>query len=117
MCRALKVLCAAPDRERLAGLKMAAASVAWELVGGARSAEELGAQVADRAPDVVVVDSALGEPAVSAARAAAGERRLRIVVVGPGDLAGADARAPAASTEDVRAAILGMPAPGGPVRS
>lgn len=115
MCRALAVLCAAADREHLAALKAAAVSVAWELVGGARSPAELAQQVADRRPDVVVVDAALGEEAVAAARAAAGDRRLRVVVVGTGEPGGEDARV--ADPQGIRPAILGLPAPGGPVRS
>ena len=35
MCRALKVLCAAEGRERLAVLKRASVGARWELVGGA----------------------------------------------------------------------------------
>jgi DNA-binding NarL/FixJ family response regulator len=111
MCRALKLLCAAPDRERLVGLKRAAVGATWELVGGATSAEELGMQVAQWRPDVVVLDASLGPEAV--ARVRAQSPACRIVSVGSVD--GADAVAP--SLEDVRGEILGVPKPGGPVRS
>jgi hypothetical protein len=109
MCRALKVLCAAPDAERLAGLKRATVSVHWELVGGAVSAEDLAHQVVLHHPDVVVVDAALGTAAVDVLRGSA--PLVRVVAVGP--LGGADAVA--SSMQGIRDAILGIPRPGGPV--
>jgi hypothetical protein len=109
MCRALKVLCAAPDAERLAELKRATVSVHWELVGGALSAEDLARQVAMHHPDVIVVDAALGTAAVDGLR---GPMPL-IRVVAVGSLAGADAVA--SSVEEIRPAILGVPRPSGPV--
>jgi hypothetical protein len=110
MCRALTVLCAAPDRTRLGELKRASVAQEWELTGGATSVEELGSQVADLGPDVVVIDAALGPQAVAACRGA--KPGIRVVSVGP--LSGTDEEA--ASVEEVRAAILGLPWPGGPVR-
>ena len=110
MCRALKVLCAAADRSRLAELKRAAVGTHWELVGGASSVPELEQQIAEFEPDVVVVDVGLGEQAVDSVRGAG--RPARLVAVGR--LTGADAEA--AEVEEVRAAILGLPHPGGPVR-
>jgi hypothetical protein len=110
MCRALTVLCAAADRARLGELKRAAVATEWELAGGATSLEELAAQVSDLRPDVVVVDAALGPDAVTRAREA--KPGIRVVSVGP--LGDADEEA--ASLDEVRAAILGLPRPGGPVR-
>jgi hypothetical protein len=110
MCRALTVLCAAGDRERLGELKRASVAVEWELAGGATSLEELAAQVADLRPDVVVVDAALGPEA--ATRAHQAKPGVRVVSVGP--LPEADEEA--ASLDEVRGAILGLPRPGGPVR-
>jgi hypothetical protein len=85
-------------------------SATWDLTGGARSVEELGRQVADRRPDVVVIDAVLGPQAVEVVRAAHPAAR----VISVGALPGADAWA--AEPAGVRAAILGMPKPGGPVR-
>lgn len=110
MCRALKVLCAAPTPDRLAELRRAAVSAHWELVGGASSLDELGRQVAEWGPDVVVVDGGLGAAAVEAARRA--RPAVRVVAVGAVD--GADQVA--ASLAQVRGVILGLPGPGGPVR-
>ncbi|HEY3209330.1 MAG TPA: SGNH/GDSL hydrolase family protein [Actinomycetota bacterium] len=111
MCRALTVLCAASDRARLGELKRASVAVEWELAGGATSLEELAAQVADLRPDVVVIDAALGPQAVAKAKEA--KPGIRVVSIGP--LPQADEEA--ASLEEVRAAILGLPRPGGPVRA
>jgi DNA-binding NarL/FixJ family response regulator len=112
MCRALKVLCAAPDPERLIELKRAVVSVHWELRGGAMSVDELVNQIAVLQPDVVVIDAALGPEAATGVR----ERRpeARIVAVG-GPLEGADAFAETAAA--VKDAILGVPPVGGPVRT
>src|SRR5687768_13461901 len=105
MCRALKVLCAAPDAGRLAELKRATVSVDWELVGGALSAEDLARQVALHRPDVVVVDAALGPDVVASVRSARPDARIIAV----GSLPGADATA--SSVEEIRGAILGVPRP------
>jgi hypothetical protein len=110
MCRALTVLCAALDRPRLGELKRAAVAVEWELTGGATSLEELAVQVADLRPDVIVVDAALGAQAVATVKEA--KPGVRVVSIGP--LPEADEEA--ASLDEVRAAILGLPRPGGPVR-
>jgi DNA-binding NarL/FixJ family response regulator len=110
VCRALTILCAAPDEESLRALKVAAVSATWELVGGASTAEELVRQLDDHAPDVVVVDAALPGVNVTAIRRAA--PRVRVIALGT--LAGADGVAP--TPERVRDAILGLPPVGGPVR-
>jgi hypothetical protein len=111
MCRSLRVLCAAAGPERLGELRRATVGTHWELVGGAASLEALENQVAEWGPDVVVVDASLGERAVIAVR----RIRPSIRIVALGQMFGADAEA--ASQEDVRAAILGLPRPGGPVRT
>jgi DNA-binding NarL/FixJ family response regulator len=109
MCRAVKVLCAGAGRERLAELRRASVGAEWELVGGASTLDELVAQLEERRPDVLVLDADLGEESVLRARAA----RPGIRIVGIGRLPGAD---DVASLEVVRAAILGLHRPGGPVR-
>jgi DNA-binding NarL/FixJ family response regulator len=111
VCRALRVLCAAPDPERLAELKRAAVSVSWELVGGATTVEQLRDQAERLQPDIVVIDARMGPGAVAAARQP--ERRARVVAV-DGSLEGADAHA---ALSGVKEAILGVPPVGGPVRS
>ena len=103
MCRALRVLCAAGDDGRLAELKRASVGVHWELVGGATSERELVEQAAEWDPDVVVIDGELGPEVADRFRAAS--PRARVIMAGPGIDAG-----------DIRASILGVPGPGGPVR-
>ena len=110
MCRALKVICAAPDPEALLRLKRASTSSEWELVGGATSTEELLRQLRADGADVAVVDRALA----GAVREAKGALPiLRAVVVGDGPVEDADAHA--ATLDDVRPAIRSLPRRG-PVR-
>ena len=110
MCRALKVLCADAGPERLAALRRAAVSVHWEVIGGARSPDELRLQVAQWEPDIVVVGDGLGSEVISMVRELLPQSR--VVAVGP--LSGADAVA--LSLDGVRDAILSVPRPAGPVR-
>jgi hypothetical protein len=111
MCRSLRVLCAAADPLRLGELRRACVAADWELVGGAVSTEALEGQVLEWHPDVVVVDADLGDGAVGALK----RIRPSVRIVAVGSLSGADAEAP--SMQGVRAAILGLPRPGGPVRT
>ena len=119
MCRALKVLCAAPGHDELAALKRAVVSVHWELVGGATTLAHLDEQVRGWSPDVVVVDGSFGPEGVKLVRGA--RPSARIVTVGepgrtppsPGS-EGPDEWA--SSLEDIRNVVLGLPRPGGPVR-
>ncbi|HEX2089321.1 MAG TPA: hypothetical protein VHI54_05240 [Actinomycetota bacterium] len=103
MCRALKILCAASTPDRLAELKRATVTVHWELVGGATSVDELAAQIEEWNPDVVVLDK--GFDSGGEARARTVKDTLRIVMV------------EALDAESIRQAVLGLPQPGGPVRS
>jgi len=111
MCRALRVLCAAPDEGRLLALRRATTAASWEVVGGATSIDDLARQVVDWRPDVVVVDAAFGDGAVPAIRSA----RPTAKIVAVGSLAGADAEA--VELDEIRPAIVGLPRPGGPVRA
>jgi hypothetical protein len=104
VCRALKVLCAAPDGDALGQLKRAAVSAHWELVGGAASLDELASQLEGQRPDVLVLDTRLGPDAER--RAVALLPSLRVVTVEP---------APD-QLHMLRTVILGLPGPGGPVR-
>src|SRR5918992_1600782 len=79
MCRALKILCAAPTPERLAELKRATVTVHWELVGGATSVDELAAQIEEWNPDVVVFDKSFGPDGEAPARRA--KDAIRVIVV------------------------------------
>jgi hypothetical protein len=109
-CRAPLVVCAAPDRERLRRLKVAAVGATWELSAGATSAEEALAQLHDHHAIALVVD----EPVpglVDQARARFPE--LRIVVLAA---SGRGADAALTSLDEVRDAIVGESRGGGAAR-
>jgi hypothetical protein len=110
VCRALKILCAAPGVEELRALKGAAVSASWELVGGATTADELVKQLDEFGPDVLVVDARLPGVAIDAVRGAA--PRARVIALG--SLPGVDGAAD--TPQGIRDAILGLPPVGGPVR-
>jgi hypothetical protein len=108
MCRALTVLCVAPDRERLAALKRAAVSADWELAAGATDEASALGQLEAEHPHVVV---AIGELGAFVREARRRYPYLRIVT----DRESADATAVVARLDEVRAAITGLPRPAGPV--
>ena len=106
MCRALKVLCVAPDASVLGELKRATVSAEWELAPGATSSEEALAQLHEERPQVLVVFGAF--PGL-AERALEAYPLLRVI---------SDREAPGVtvvgSADDVRDAVKGS---AGPVRS
>ena len=108
MCRALRVLCVAPDAEALAALRRATVSTEWELIGGATTEAEALRQLHEERPHVVVV---FGPFDGFVERALEAYPALRVV---------ADRALPGASTvvgglDEVRPAVLGRARPGGPV--
>ena len=109
MCRALKVLCVAPDGDALAALKRAAVSAAWELTPGATTEDAALAQLEFERPHVLVV---FGDFAGLVGKAREAFPFMRIVA----DRAVPGANAIAASMEEIRDAVKGLPRPGGPVR-
>lgn len=109
MCRAVKVLCVAPGGDALAALKRAAVTADWELSPGATSEEEALAQLESERPHVLVV---FGEFAGLVGKAREAYPFMRIVA--DRDVPGATAVA--ASMEEVRDAVKGLPRPGGPIR-
>lgn len=108
MCRALIVLCVAEDRESLAALKTATVSAEWELAPGATDLRSALDQIDEYRPHVLV---AFGEhgPLIEAVR----ERFPSMRIVTDRDTPGASAVA--ASHDEVRGLVLGLPRPGGPV--
>jgi hypothetical protein len=104
----MKVLCVAEDREALASLKRAAVSAEWELMPGAVTEGQALAQLEAESPHVLV---AFGDFEALVGKARASLPWLRIVT--DRDVPGATV---VASAEEVRSAVGGLPAPGGPVR-
>jgi hypothetical protein len=109
MCRALKVLCLASDRETLMDLKRAAVSAEWELAPGAITEDDALAQLEAERPDVLVV---FGQFEGLVSRAREGRPNLRIVC--DRDLPGATVVV--GRLEEIRDAVRALPSPGGPVR-
>jgi hypothetical protein len=110
VCRAVKVLCVAPDEDSLTTLRKATVAAEWELTAGATTEiDALGMVDAER-PHAIVVFGDF-DPLVSLVR----ERfpAMRIVT----DRAVPGASAVVASADEVREAIRALARPGGPVRS
>lgn len=109
MCRAVKVLCVAEDADRLAALRAATVSAAWELTPGATTqADAVGVLDAER-PHVLVAFGDFGR-LVALAR----DRFPATRIITDRDTPGATEVA--TSLDEVRGRILGT-RPGGPVRS
>ena len=109
MCRALKVLCVASDRQALMDLKREAVSAEWELAPGAITEDDALAQLEAERPDVMVVFGDF-ETLVSLVR----EGRPSMRIVCDRDLAGATVVVE--RQEEVRDAVRTLPRPAGPVR-
>ena len=105
MCRALKVLCVAPDRETLASLKRAAVSADWELTPGATDEEAAMRQLHEERPHIAVV---LGGFEGFVRRALDAFPSLRVVA--DRELDGA--AAVVSDLDEVRGVVLGRPRPG-----
>jgi hypothetical protein len=109
MCRALKVLCVASDRQALMDLKRAAVSAEWELAPGAIGEDDALAQLEAERPHVMVV---FGDFEALVWRVREGRPTTRIVC---------DRELPGATVvverpEEIRDAVRALPRPAGPVR-
>lgn len=109
MCRAIKVLCVAPDADTLSRLKRAVVAAEWELCTGAISERDALDQIDTERPHVLV---AFGPQRDLIARARERSPAMRIVT-DRGDLG---ATAVAGSLEEVRDIVRSTMRPGGPVR-
>ena len=108
MCRALKVLCVGTDRASLVALKNATVSSEWELTPGATTEADAIAQIDAERPHVLVAFGSY-ERLITLAR----ERFPGMRIVTDRDAPGATAVA--ASLEQVRGLVKGIPRPGGPI--
>jgi hypothetical protein len=108
MCRAVKVLCVATDREALLTLKQAAVSAAWELTPGAVDEQTALEQVETLRPHMLVAFGPFGD-LVRELR----ERYPGMRIVADRDTPGATEVA--TSLGEVRDLLAGLPRPGGPV--
>jgi hypothetical protein len=108
MCRALKVLCVAADRESLIQLKKAAVSAEWELTPGATNEADAIGQIDSERPHFLVAFGAFERLVALVAERFPGMR-----VIADRDTPGATEVA--TSLHGVRGLIKGSPRPGGPV--
>jgi hypothetical protein len=107
VCRALKVLCVAPDAETLATLKRATVSASWELCPGATDLRDALDQIDVERPQYLVAFGPF-------------EQLVRLVtdrfpgmrVVSDRDMPGAET---VSSIDRVRGLLEDRPRPGGPV--
>jgi hypothetical protein len=109
MCRALKVLCVAPDDAALAELKRSTVAADWELAPGATDLRGALDQLDVERPHFLV---AFGDFAELVALASERFPGMRIVT----DRDAPGATAVATSASEVRELLKGQPRPGGPVR-
>jgi hypothetical protein len=108
MCRAIKVMCVAPDDAALAALKRASVGAAWELTPGATDLRSALDQVDVERPHALVVFGPFEQLV-----ALVSERFPGLRIVTDRDAPGASAVA--RSADDVRDLLTELPRPGGPV--
>lgn len=108
MCRALKVLCVATDRDALVALKNAAVSAEWELAPGAINEADAVGQIDAERPHILVAFGPF-ERLVGLTR----ERFPGMRIVTDRDAPGATVVA--TSLKEVRGLVKGEPRPGGPI--
>ena len=108
MCRAVTVLCVAPDRERLDELKRAVVAAEWELCPGATEFREALDQVDLCRPHALVVVGPFDELVAMVA-----DRFPAMQIVADHDMPGATSVTEDLS--DIRAALRVQRRPGGPV--
>ncbi len=108
MCRAIKVLCVAPDSEQLLALKQATVAADWELSPGATDLRGALDQIDVDRPHVLVVFGPF-----EALVALVADRFPGMRIVADRDMPGASEVV--GSMSDIRAGLRMQPRPGGPV--
>lgn len=108
MCRALIVLCVAPDGASLSALKVASVAADWELAPGATDLRSALDQIDAERPHVLVAFGPF-DGLVALAR----ERYPGMRIVTDRDAPGATVVA--TSLDEVRGLVMDLPRPGGPV--
>jgi hypothetical protein len=107
VCRALKVLCVAPDAESLVALKRATVSASWELCPGATDLRDALDQIDVERPQYLVVFGPFEELVTLVADRFPGMR-----ILSDRDAPGAEA---VASMDRVRDLLESRSRPGGPI--
>ena len=107
MCRAVTVICVAPDREQLVALKRAVVAAEWELTAGATDLRGALDQIDVERPHAMVVVGPFEELVAMVA-----ERFPGMWIVADHEMPGATA---VAEMADAREALRMQRPPGGPV--
>lgn len=107
MCYAVRIVVAAPTRERRLELRRAAVSAEWEVVGDADDLDDALAKVVALHARFLVVDAAVAPDAGTVAGALA-ERRPRVFLIAVGDVAGADAQVAGDDPSSLREVMAGL---------
>jgi hypothetical protein len=110
MCRAMKVLCVAPDEAALAALRRATVAAEWELTAGATNETDALALVDAERPEALVAFGDL-DRLVALVRERFPATRIVTDRPTPG------ASVVVASADAVREALRALGRPGGPVRT
>jgi DNA-binding NarL/FixJ family response regulator len=105
MCTAVRIVVAAADRERRLELRRAVVTAEWEVVGEAAEPEAAYRETVERRARLLVLDASAAGP-----RPEVLGRRLRstspnVLVIGVGEVAGADATVPADDLDTLRDAM------------
>jgi DNA-binding NarL/FixJ family response regulator len=105
MCTAVRIVVAAADRERRLELRRAAVTAEWEVVGEAAEPEAAYREAVERRARFLVLDASAAGP-----RPEVLGRRLRstspnVLVIGVGEVPGADASVPADGLDTLRDAM------------
>ena len=108
MCRAVKVLCVAPDGETLVALKRSVVAAEWELCPGATDLRGAADQLDAERPNALVVFGPFEDLVAMVAERFPG---MSIVT----DRAMPGASIVVAGLSDTRAALRAQPRPGGPI--
>lgn len=108
MCYAVRILVAAPTRDRRMELRRAAVSAEWEVVGEADDPEDAVAKATALRARFLVLDAGTSGPKPQEIAARLASLQPRAFLVGVGDVPGADAQVPAGGLANLRDVLAGL---------
>jgi DNA-binding NarL/FixJ family response regulator len=108
VCFAVRIVVAAPTRERRLELRRAAVSAEWEVVGEADTADEAIEKVVALRARFLVLDVATAAPRPDEVAARLSSLRPRVSLVGVGDVAGAAASVAEDDLAGLRDVLAGL---------
>jgi DNA-binding NarL/FixJ family response regulator len=108
VCFAVRIVVAAPTRERRMELRRAAVGAEWEVVADADTAEQAVAKVRALRAQILVVDAAISGPRPLEMTAQLASLRPRVFLVGVGEVASADASVAEDGLTDLRGVLADL---------